>query len=272
MTNRDFVLLTQDARFLTSQMVGLWLKGVHFDAFFPAEELEASLQDKLEPVVFAVLSTDTPLPYEDVVDAVASVAQPNQGVTWRNRWGEEQFLQHMTEQLRYAQQNISAVPSAPPNMPQNVDAPTDQDVVNLFVYEELFEASNAEALSQRILAEWSEDLSHTQAVQQNISPKILQMTQDFCNQPRTLPLREVMDLFYEQMQPTVAPGLRKNWTSEQVLEDIGHHFSRLTSLIESQEHVLSTPPQEPLRSALTKKRNASSTTPVAPPPSPGLGG
>lgn len=249
MKQLDFDVLKHDADDYTVLLIDLWLHGVSFDGVFSHDDLFEFLYPKLQPRVLEVLSSDTMVDYEQVRNIFGTEARPEMAVTARNRWGENQFLNAMHENLDLIEEYLQCAQPPTAIVPLDIaQLPTDDP--------------EPMRLSQYILRNWLNRVCNTDnrpAMEERLLPAVLSLTSEYWNTPRHLPKDDVIYWFDEYMMPAVSPFIRKDWSAEQIIHDIQMTFVTLNTKVVFEDQNFQHTTHRRFNSAVEQRRSKHNT-------------
>jgi len=100
MKTLDIESLDLDTNECTAFLVKQWTNDVQFDAVFDKKQLEYFFHSKVRPMVFDVLSCDTPMDYTDVKVLRLEKRSSDLPVQRLTSWGDTQFKNALHERLK----------------------------------------------------------------------------------------------------------------------------------------------------------------------------
>lgn len=211
----DIDMLDSDAKKFTGALIDQWLTGVSFDSFFPRDELNESLYNALQPIVWNILASDTQMEYEQVCQTLWEQGQTKLAVEWRKAWGEPRFVSAMREQLNTIQRDLL----------KDTQYNQSADALVQTAYDE-----EPARLTRYVVRNWLngiEDPDRYARMEDIIGPCTLALTTKFWNIPRTLSSDDVIYWFDEYMQPSANVFIRKDWDEAKIMRDIEATFNVL---------------------------------------------
>lgn len=222
----DADVLDSDAKKFTGALIDQWLTGVPFDSFFTRDELNESLYNALQPIVWNLLASDTQMEYEQVCQILWEQGQPKWAGEWRRAWGETQFVSAMREQLNVIQRDLLNDTQYNQSAHAPVQTAYDEEPARLTRY---------------VVRNWLngiEDPDRYARMEELIGPYALALTTKFWNTPRILPSDDVIYWFDEYMQPSASVFIRKDWDEEKIMGDIEATFNVLEHKVSFEDNSL----------------------------------
>lgn len=215
MRHLDADVLDSDAKKITAGLIDQWLHGVSFDSFFTRDELNHSLYNALQPIVWNILASDTQTEYDQVCQLLWEKGQTKLAYEWRNAWGETQFISAMRKQLNAIQHELLKDKQYNQSAYAPVQTAYDEEPARLTRY---------------VVRNWLngiEDPDRYARMEDIVGPYTLTLTTKFWNTPRTLPSDDVIYWFDEYMQPSASVFIRKDWDEKKIMDDIEATFNVL---------------------------------------------